>query len=250
MLSALIAMAALVSCKKETPQQNNTHAHLTAMAKDNDDNCANPQNPYDYYGYEHNLGLQATRSVWSQPNATMSQVYSAVADFYHHQYGANFTLPDETTWTNDVLAVNADNENDFANVISNSSLSDEGKTVANQFVALTSNITDATTFADYKSMIVSYEKAVMSNNNLTSADKKALLISSSIARYSMGYWINEMTDGNPSGSNPVQCRNIFGKIKDWWNRATARFDRADFNAYTVEDGGASALGASIVAFFG
>lgn len=253
LFAALFAMTAFAACKKEAPQQQINAGHsfsAQAMSKDDDDNCANPNNPYDKAGYDHNMALQATRCVWGQANATMSQTYTAVADYYQAKYGANSTLPDEATWIANATAVNADKGNSYANIISNSNLSDEGKTVATQFVAMTSNIPASTTYAAYKSMIVDYETDVMADNNLTDADKEMLLTSSSIARYSMGYWINEMTDGNPTGSNPVQCRNIFHKIGDWWDRATARFDIADYNNYTPEDKGASALGASLGAFFG
>lgn len=245
LLTALVAIAAFSSCKKETPQQSKTAFNAAAVAKGGVDDCANPQNPYDVAGYNHNMCLQATRSVWSAPNATAQDIHQAVSD-YNMTHFQNPLTAAEIQIADDVYA---DNINDFANIISNSALSPHGKDMATQMISLTSNLSTTVTYTDYKSIVVNFEARLMADNNLTDEDKETLLKSTSVARYSMCYWLNEEAGSNPPGSNPVQCRNIFQKIRDAWNAAVDRLDRADLSTYLHGGDEGAVADASLHAFF-
>jgi hypothetical protein len=230
----LAAATTFTSCKKTQDNTSNVKPSTTAQTARDVDDAANPANPFDEVGYQHNEGLQNTRSVWNTPGRTFESVYTGEVNYIHQNVDNNVVPPDMTYLQNLYTQVNGDAANNDVNFINSTQLSPLAKTYANQMFSAALNPDPNADYFGVKAAIIQVETTIINDQNLSQSEKQQLLTSASVLRHSMLYWLNESGGTNTPGSNPCACK-LFKKIGQWLA------DNFDWKAALITDAG-TALG--------
>lgn len=209
----LLAVTAFTACKKTPVEQAKTKAQASLMAKDLDD-AANPNNPYDDVGYEHNEVLQGTRAIWTDQNRTLQSVYDGVQQYIVQNVSNDVHPVDMQMMQNVYNEIGNDEQSNCANYIANAPISQQAKVYVTTLESLISNPDQNFMYADVKNSIIAVEANIMQDQGLTEGDRQMLLTSASVLRHSILFWINESGNQNPAGSNPCQLR-VFMNFKFW-----------------------------------
>jgi len=148
---------------------------------------ANKQNPYDYIGYYHNIGLDSLRKyVKASGDTTRRGKYAYVSRYFKTNYGA------------DVRLVFDDKEKlackDYKALWFNQKISAPAMAYWHSLSDAVQSIKDLDHYDSYKQQIVAIENKINSDR-LAADEKKNLLVTSSILRYSGYYWINSFAKG-------------------------------------------------------
>lgn len=241
------------SCKKDSQTQAGTPiAHHSTTRTLADDYAMNADNPYDDIGYNHNLGLQATRATWTDPNATKTDAYNALVTYCNSQKIDVTMTQDEID--NMVTAIQNDAKNNCVNFVGATSLSTQAKSYEVQIFALGSDLSKYQRYSDYRTAMINLESTIIADRSVSAADKEAVLSSASVARHTVLYWAHEaigdnaQPNANPSG--PLQTDSFLSK---WWNNinwgsvAVADIGGALGGIASVAGAFFGALGASIAA---
>jgi hypothetical protein len=217
LLLATVGLLPFASCKKTSQTATVSSTQKTLHLSDyvySQDDAANPNNPYDNVGFQHNNILQATRSIWTNSSKTFNDVYTGEATYYHNNVDATVVVPQESSMQALYNTLIADVTNWESNTIASSNLSATGKSYANQLFGCLANIDPNAYYADFKNNVIAVEGQISQNQSLSSDEKQRLLTMASVLRHSTLYWLNESVGQNTDGSNPCGCR-IFKKIGSW-----------------------------------
>lgn len=188
----------LAACKKEerpasVVTQSKTHTVINAV----NDPAANPLNPYDDAGRAHNKGLSFVLThIRSIDRSKVDEVLKVTSQYATDSLKSSLPT-DATTAVKELIA---DDKNQYENEISHSKLSETGKQYAHVLVKIFAG-DRGRSFEQLKSTIVALESNVLADKALSTADRQSLLSASSVARYSLYYWMH-------STAQPAQF-NIF-----------------------------------------
>lgn len=152
-------------------------------------NAANPANPYDSAGIRHNkvlAGIQPCVAGYNSPtDPDIAGCIVKVDTPASNKHGTpTFSLARE---------VANDRPNNFANIIANCAYSPTAKQFMNNFVSLVNN-TAAHSNGDYltiKSAIETFEAPLIDNSPLAANERQTLLEMTSVARFSIFYWLHQ-----------------------------------------------------------
>lgn len=205
----------IVGCEKENisdiPASENISLKSKSKSKQNksNDDYSNENNPYDLIGATHNQKLDE----WI---AQKEQIETNVVDTNNFFYSEtindlNSLIPNnsaEEAFIDNIinnLAELDDNQNSFE---SNLNLILESER-ANYFISELADIMDPDVtinrnLEDHLSLILDLEEEIMAeseeNENLSEGDKVILLMSTSVARHSSGYWYEVEHNLSPWGT--------------------------------------------------
>ena len=219
---ATLAATTIIACNKKdsTPSQSANSSKSKLMdASDATDAAANPNNPYDYVGYNHNVGLQATRATWSSTNATFDASYNAAVNYANTvQAPVNMSESQITTM---LTALRADNSDGKETYLSKVGLSQTGAHYASQLCTITTECYNYDSYEAYRNAMIELESAVLADNSLGDNEKGRILSGASVGRHSVLYWAREIggynsdpsTNGNPNG--PV-TDGFFKNLGQWF----------------------------------
>lgn len=172
-----------IACSDEYTGEIAKTARMTASAKTSGIGPDNPANPFDIAGSIHNeiLGTLNETNFSSQSIEDIIILIDSVSTVYPElvPLSSNSTLStriSEITWI-------VNNYDAIDDVLAASTLGVRAKTSFLTFVnslALTAN----DPYGDIHSMIVSYEESILANTGFTTDDKRILLTTTSVVRYS------------------------------------------------------------------
>ena len=212
-IAATALLMLFASCQKQeqrqiSPKQTTGSTSGTTARRYAADDAANPSNPYDIIGYNHNVALQETRDAWSPAAAKSTDIYNAI-EFYYQNTGSSTTLLPYSTLNPMVNSALADTPAEYHNYISGMSLS---RSVKSYLTSINDVVFDNSfvSYDEFKTAVMVLEDQAIADPSLSNAEKQTVLESASVARYSMLYWQNEASGQNPPGSNPVIMRSIWG----------------------------------------
>jgi len=164
---------------------------------------ANTENPYDSMGYWHNeivTYIQGCRPEADMPNAMVSA--QCVLQFYRERKGEELPL---SLFDNVTQTVEKSNE-DIDGLIAACPYDDPVKEALHLLIQLLKRLSDED--GDYhviKSSIVDFERTVSQDNRLTDEGRAVILKTTSVARYSIYYWINY---NKPPETAGLRIKNI------------------------------------------
>lgn len=143
-------------------------------------------NPYDELGKAHNRILDAYWATHPNHN-TIEEVYEAVQNLMNADMAEGTATEPEPSFINSITDIINDPENSLNTIISNSHLTNPAKTSLHGFIGSLVLIQDDS-YEDIEQLIVSYEAFIMANSPLlNNEDKRIILITTAIARYSFYY---------------------------------------------------------------
>lgn len=198
--------------------------------------AANAYNPYDSIGYKHNEAIIYCKDNYS----TGTAIERCISTF--------------TTLYPDVI--NTDTINHIANASSYAALNDSTNyapesmplgvvSYTGQLISVIDGIQESGEIDDAIAGVRSIENDILSNDVLSSAQKQVLLSASSVARYSMYYWLENVDssgeDGlainnsfrleNPSDINEFGSNQYFFRMKGLLEESNGLILSTNFNFY-------------------
>lgn len=186
MLSTVVTITGsmIIGCHKSderTPKIPDNRFYLTNTSMCSPENASNPE---DNAGIEHNTILDG---ILHSPHLFGSS-YAQIAYATQMWADANGYTPDIASMSINVMqAIDEDCVNNFQNVIQALHLSDPAKNYL-IFIASFSNINEEDfSYCNYKAALVNKEAEIYNNSSLEDYEKRILLQSYSIARYSAFY---------------------------------------------------------------
>jgi hypothetical protein len=189
LVASLIVL--LAACNKETktiPTGNAGQEQVTLSLRSNSDHpAANAQNPFDYIGYYHNIGLDSLRHYVKENNdTTRFGKYAYLNRYFKLNFGSDVKLayhPEEKLACTDYKALWLHQKVSQAAQGYWQALSD-----------VPQSIKDFNHYDAYKNQLINIESKVMADK-LGADEKKNLLMTAAILRYSGYYWINAFENG-------------------------------------------------------
>lgn len=203
--SLVVATSIFISCNKEND-------NIECVMKNNlsSDIVLNPKNPYDEIGVKHNSFLLKTKYLIADDVKDAITVTNHVLSSYDY----------DTTFSREIaLAVIADSNNNYTEVVNKFPISDELKDV---FVSIIDDIyslgvENEVDYIKYKDIIVDYEDKILSMG-LSEENKLILLSATSVLRHSLYYWNNEYSgfedDENTKAKEKSVWKWIFVGVVD------------------------------------
>lgn len=161
---------------------------FSPLNESNTKNAKQSVNPYDELGKMHNRILDAYWAANPNPNHnTIEEVYEAVRNLMNVDTAEGTATEPEPSFINSITDIINDPENSLNTIISNSHLTNPAKTSLHGFIGSLVLIQDDS-YEDIEQLIVSYEAFIMANSPLlNNEDKRVILITTAIARYSFYY---------------------------------------------------------------
>jgi hypothetical protein len=149
--------------------------------------AANPQNPYDYIGYEHNIVLDSLRHYAKvNSDTTRRGTYAYLTRYFKNNFGADVRLSYDP---NERLACT-----DYQALWFNQKISALAMAYWHSLSDAVQGIKDLDHYDSFKQQVVAIENKINADK-LAADQKKNLLMTSSILRYSGYYWINAFNNG-------------------------------------------------------
>lgn len=188
----IIMLVIVTACKKEDSMNSAMPAYVnnTAIAANFSLTMQmpeNPQNPYDSVGSLHNSIVAHVLDCKSNtiPDANVSTQY--VIKFYKQLYGVDLPASSFATVSSTVDESNTD----IQDVIAGSSYNEMVKLKLDSLLRMINKFSDDnTSYPAIKKAIGDFENGVIQDNLLPSEDSEAILRITSIARFSIYYWMN------------------------------------------------------------
>ncbi len=163
----------------------NKDAHFVKLNQS--DPASNPSNPFDYIGLQHNIGLDSLRHyVKVTSDTTRRGMNDYVNRYFKSNFGEDLHLaynPKEKLICTDFKAIWLTQKVSAAAQVHWQLLCD-----------VPQSIKDLDHYEDFKQQIVNIENRILADK-LSADEKKNLLITTSILRYSGYYWINAFKHG-------------------------------------------------------
>lgn len=185
----LFSAFAIVSCSNDdnfTDLGTNEKMETTtnALKRTVSLDAENKSNPFDNAGKAYNAILDAYSNEDSLSNnpekiaETVESIANSLPEFMALKTSNDLTVVDYET-----LRGIMDDEYSFENAISDSSLSNNAKTVLNNFINNLESQFENQSVRTVHAFIMEFENNLSQQNNLSSSDKKIILTTTSIARY-------------------------------------------------------------------
>jgi hypothetical protein len=174
-----------IACSEEYTSEIIETAHITGSAKKSEIGPDNTANPFDNAGSIHNkiLEILDETNFNSQSIEDIAILIDSVSAVYPPELVLLSSNPTLSTKLSEITWII--NHNDAINdVLTESTLGESAKTslltFVNSLVLSTNN-----SYEDIHSMIVSYETGILTNTEFASNDKRIILTTTSVARYSI-----------------------------------------------------------------
>ncbi|SDE86313.1 hypothetical protein SAMN05216464_11098 [Mucilaginibacter pineti] len=188
-MASLIVL--LAACTKETKTLPTTHDNQGQVTESlrikMDQQAANPKNPFDYIGYYHNIGLDSLRHfVKANKDTTRAGKYAYLSRYFKLNFGEDVKLvyrPKEK------LACT-----DYKSIWLNQKVSPAAQGYWKALSEVPQTIKDLNHYDAYKQQLTAIESKIMADK-LGADEKKNLLMTAAILRYSGYYWINAFANG-------------------------------------------------------
>ncbi len=182
----------LAACTKDAPSANVAKPQMVGAASLQQmaitDSIHNPLNPYDSIGLIHNQVLQVTWDYLQKSGDTTSNgKRKQVIQFFGKRYGRNITIP----LSQMEHLYHQDYPSGIQKVSPQGIISPLLAGYLNQIVAMVKAIHQLSGYKVFKSSIVSLEQNIITDKQLTPLQKEKILMVSSIARYSIAFWMDK-----------------------------------------------------------
>ncbi|HRO43417.1 MAG TPA: hypothetical protein PL009_11330 [Flavipsychrobacter sp.] len=194
MLNVIFVLSALglmiTSCKKESTSTNagNTK-NVSPLRRDHP--AANTNNPYDDYGFYHNILLDA---ALNDPNIDISHIDTWLPDYMSDNYTT--LLPQEYSATVSptqvsnacFTAIERAGNAEIDDLDLSQAVKDAMSNLNTTLISLSED--SSIVYADVKDEIISWEDDVIASSYFSTSEKQSLLVYSSIYRHSTYYWMD------------------------------------------------------------
>lgn len=172
-----------IACSEEYTDEIIETAHITGSAKKSDIGPGNAANPFDIAGSIHNEILETMETNF---NSQSIEEIAILVDSVVVMYPGVVSLSNDSTLTTRLSEITwiVNNNNAIDEVLRVSTLGVNARTSLLTFVDSLLLATDDP-YIDIHSMIVFYEASILTNSALTSNDKRIILTTTSVARYSI-----------------------------------------------------------------
>jgi hypothetical protein len=186
--SLIILLAACTKETKTTPAGNAKQEQVTLSLRSKFEHpAANTQNPFDYIGYYHNIGLDSLRHyVKANNDTTRAGKYAYLSRYFKLNFGADVKL---AYHPKEKLACT-----DYKAIWLHQKVSPVAQVYWQELSDVPQSIKDFNHYDAYKQQLVAIESKVLADK-LGAEEKKNLLITIAILRYSGYYWINVFRNG-------------------------------------------------------
>ncbi len=209
LLMLAVIIIGFAACKKDNNQVNEkkkgpTNSITAARASNITSDAANPLNPYDSMGYWHNeivAYIQGYRQETDTPNVITST--QCVLRFYKERKGEDIPISFFETVTQTVDK----SRKDMDGLITSCPYDEPVKEALRALMQLLKQLSDSD--SDYntiKAAIMDFEQHIMQNSQIAEAGKATILKATSVARYSIYYWINY--NKPPQSGAAMKWKNI------------------------------------------
>lgn len=172
-----------IACSEEYTDEIIETAHITGSAKKSDIGPDNAANPFDIAGSIHNEILETLETNF---NSQSIEEIAILVDSVAAMYPGVVSLSNDSTLSTRLSEITwiVNSNNAIDEVLGASTLGVNARTSLLTFVDSLLLATDDP-YMDIHSMIVSYEASVLTSSALTSNDKRIILTTTSVARYSI-----------------------------------------------------------------
>jgi hypothetical protein len=189
---AVLAVMVLSACTKNEPSIHKTNLSYRNAASLSMEEAANPANPYDSAGFLHNKIVDAViKQTTAQGDTSIQAIALRVIAFRNN--GSTALNMQTLMSANSIVFKNEPDS--FRQLIDGSELSGSAKGYLH---ALMQIVKDTTVYNNpsiaYKLLhdrIVNLEDLILNNGQITNDDRQAVLSVTSIARYSLYYWMHQ-----------------------------------------------------------
>ncbi|MFK8103781.1 MAG: hypothetical protein AB8G15_14700 [Saprospiraceae bacterium] len=238
----ILCVLLLTSCSKEAPLQPQKAANdPIPLANEEVELCfANPNNPYEYVGEQHNLGLDRIAETPGFENLSIEEAHAIAAETVEANLGVDEGVPfqdltDAYEFTN--------SEEPFLEVAqslaSDGTISDEAYSKLLEMNQILDDSEDPVSFGE---KMIDFENEVMNNGSFTAEELEIILGAASIARHSTCYWMTAALNAdNPWNVHLGLDSNGLNGGADarwgWWKKVKRFFKRvikwvkADISGY-------------------
>ena len=196
----------------------------------------NPNNPYDYVGVQHNLGLDAIAASPNFGNLTIEEAYAIAYETVANNLGVTENVPYETAEPAFALTGAAEPLLEVAQILfSDGDISEQAY---NSIVEL-NQLFDTDDPQVFGNSVLNMEEAILQNGAYTTFELEVLLGGTSIARHSTCYWIDAALDpaspwypylNTNSAGDMASDRGLWDWIKKAWKKVK-RFVKKDISGY-------------------
>ncbi|MFK8102002.1 MAG: hypothetical protein AB8G15_05750 [Saprospiraceae bacterium] len=193
----------------------------------------NPNNPYELVGKEHNLGSDAIAPTPDFENLSNEEAHNVAVQSMENNTGMELELDYETVAS---IYENIDQEQPL--VMSTQGLHEDNVVSDNAYeklLQLEEMMATSENAEDLGNAILEFENTVLEESNLSEIDMKVVLGSSSIARYSLCYWMTASVDSDNPWHSFVgdEGNGLAGAETRWWWcwRKIRRIVRADIAGF-------------------
>jgi hypothetical protein len=195
----------LAACNKENAPVSyvtDSKPLIMALSLSSTDPCANPLNPYDSIGLLHNIALDSLRHyVKASHDTTRLGKSNYLHRFFQYNYGREVT---HVNYPNEKLGCL-----NYKAIMLQQKVSPQSMGFFKELSCSLDSIKDTEHYGSYKGRIVVTENKIL-EAGLSEHEKRNLLITASVLRYSGYYWMNAFND---SSVQPVAGTDgIFRKI--------------------------------------
>lgn len=218
----LLGSSFFVSCKKESqsdiPEPVRKVQKAATVANVSCEDPANPDNPYDQIGYYHNEGVTYVLNITGNSNPVASSEIAALSN----QYGLQTFNINGTATAADIDEVVNDGINEYTSIIDQYSVSDKARAYLYQLMAIFDDPseTDEVEYCPLKDRIVALESTVLQDGTLNNTERRQVLSATSVARYSLYYWMNYDFPSDNTARLPKWLKNL-------WNNYVKPVAKAD-----------------------
>jgi hypothetical protein len=198
---------------------------------------SNSENPFDTAGKKHNILVSEFLKINNSKKLSVEETISLANDFCDAKEldGGRLTMVQFNYGIKDI-------KNNFRGVVERLDISKMGKFKLQElFNFMVQNGTKGNiSIEEVTSYIVSFENSVLKNNSLNKKDKEVILSSTSVARFSTGFWYNYN-----SADTTGQAKRTPGWLR-WLivGAADVAGGVAGGGAFSVATGTAASLGAN------
>jgi hypothetical protein len=174
-----------IACSEEYTSEIIETAHITGSAKKLGIGPDNSANPFDNAGSIHNkiLEILDQTNFNSQSIEDIAILIDSVSAVYPPELVLLSSNPKLSNRLSEITSI-VNSDNAINDVLTESTLGESAKTSLLTFVN-SLVLTADNSYDDIHSMIVSYEAGILTNAVLTSDDKRIILTTTSVARYSI-----------------------------------------------------------------
>lgn len=195
--------AACNKSPKETSVSNPPLLRMTSCSPENSDN------DFDDVGMWHNLGMAF---AVANGDTTITGFTASAIEFADANYGG----PGVNNVSEQVANILSDAENDFENITAGKGFSNSMMSRITQLKSILNddlpNTETSGLYCYLKQEIVMLEGEIMTDNNLSTTEKNALLGACSIARFSMYYQWTNFDDPAEFHLSPDDIKVIFADV--------------------------------------